>query len=476
MDRLNSSIQLETTEAQSNNPPTAISLLEVALKEMRSPTATSYRKAFDSFKRVKGISTLPLEELSQDAVDAWIELMAADGLLASTAKYYLDCMGALYGKATAMRGIPAKCRFHGFGNAEINEDIAADCTPLLQLLRNRRTENTDYRLMLDILEFSQACGGLGLDDIIGLQNEPLEQLPDRAAAIARKYISSRRLHVFPLSQTRRGAKALRAETGRRIGALLSRNDARVADYSDLYAAALWLDAAMQAGERPSIAKACTACMPPTATAMQLVRPAALSGAERLRVLNRVALFINGGRKCWHAMHLRRRTAPTQVLERLESAGLLPDITYYPTDEIVRRVGSSLKKETLAYLPDVLFFKASECDIAPMFREIGDLAWCYRETAAPDSAYATISDAQMAAFQRVVGSFTPDIELLTDDTPALGPGRKVRITGGLMGGYEGEIFDVCDSSAPTRRLFRVRLLSGYGLSWLADIDGRFIEEI
>lgn len=443
---------------------------------MRSPTATSYRKALDSFKRTKGISALALEDLSQEAVDAWLEQMAIDRLLVSTAKYYLDCVGALYGKATAMRQIPGKCTFHGFGDAETKEDTQADCTSLLQLLRNKRTGNTEYQLALDILEFSQACGGLGLDDIISLRKDTSEQLPDRATTIARQYISSRRLHVFPLSQTRRGGKALRAEIGRRLGTLLSCNDKRVADYSDSYAAALWLDAAMRAGERPSVAKACTPCSPSFGSAMQLVRPATLSGGDRLLVLNRVAHFINGDRKCWRAMHLRRRTTPAQVLERLESAGLAPDITYYPTDEIVRRVGSSLKKETLAYLPDVLFFKASDRKIAPMFREIGDLAWCYRETAAADSAYAAISDAQMAAFQRVVGSFTPDIELLSTETPALGPGRKVRITGGLMAGYEGEIFDACDSSAPARRMFRVRLLSGYGLSWLATIPDYQITDL
>lgn len=476
MDWLSSPIRSDITEAQNNSSPTAATLLEVAIKEMHPTTAASYRKAFDSFKRVKGVSTISLEDLSQDAVDAWVEQMAIDGLLATTAKYYLDCMGALYGKATAMSGVPAKCMFHGYGDAGIKEDITADCTPLLQLLRNRRTGNTEYQLMLDILEFSQACGGMGLDDIIGLRDDRSEPLPDRAKAIALQYTSPRRLHVFPLSQTRRGAKALRIETGRRIGALLSRNDARVTDYSDNYAAALWLDAALQAGERPSVAKACTPCVPPSATAMQLVRPATLSEEKRRQVLDRVALFINGGRKCWHAMHLRRRTSPAQVLERLNACDLMPEITYYPTDEIVRRVGSSLKKETLAYLPDVLFFKASERDIASMFRTIGDLAWCYRETAAADSAYATISDTQMAAFQRVVGCFTPDIKLLASDIPTLGPGRKVRVTGGLMAGYEGEIFDVCDGSSNSRRMFSVRLLSGYGLSWLASIPDYQITDL
>ncbi len=58
---------------------------------------------------------------------------------------------------------------------------------------------------------------------------------------------------------------------------------------------------------------------------------------------------------------------------------------------------------------------------------------------------------MANFQRCIGQFTPDVKVeLSDLGTKLACGRKVRVVGGIMQGYEGEIIDVEDD--PGKRVF------------------------
>jgi hypothetical protein len=145
--------------------------------------------------------------------------------------------------------------------------------------------------------------------------------------------------------------------------------------------------------------------------------------------------------------------------------------------MVFKENKKIIKREMPYIPGLLFFKIGENNIAPLFREIGDLAWCYRERPSQDAPYSIIPRSEMERFQRFVGKFTDDVEISLSGKESLGIGRRVRITGGLMEGYEGEIYDIEESKDSTgRRMFQLNLSSDQALRWTVSIEDIYIEPI
>jgi len=483
--RLTGTLASQCADNQCRQCIAAHDFFEAELAGMNARTAASYRKALDSFFKQAGVPPAAgFSDITQAAADAWIARMATERTQLSTARYYLGCMSALWGRAVEAGLAENAVLWRAGGNTpECGDCATVDAAPLLRIAR--RTDaagNAQYSLVADILLFSQGCGGMDLPGIVEMRKEQLILLPECARRIGDKYASARRGHVFPLGQSRSTVRRIVKELNSKICAMLSANGGKCADYSPSAAAAMWLDAALLAGVSPGVAVACAYAMPQLSTALMLVAPDDVDADGRRCVLDSVAAFVADTAEHWHAMRLRRGVGPDDVRERVLSGGGVMPVVYYPVDEIVRRVGRSLRRESRAYIPDVLFFKARYRDIAPLFRVIGDMAWCYRETNSADAPYATISDAQMFAFQHIIGSFTTDVELMPyGGTRTLGVGRRVRITGGAMAGYEGVIYDApaLDSLDPLctcRRIFSIRVLSDLGIQWSVDIDEAFIEEI
>ncbi len=173
---------------------------------------------------------------------------------------------------------------------------------------------------------------------------------------------------------------------------------------------------------------------------------------------------------WFAMKLRRGVVPADIIKRYGEIGE----TYYPCEEIARRVDGKMTMETRAVIADVLFFRSRRSDILPMFRAIGDMAWCYRQNGLPDSPYSVIPDSDMLRFQRTIGQFTPDMVVTPGDYADRGVGRKVRITGGIMEGYEGVIYS-CPSSGDGR-ILRLQLINDCGIDVKVEIPESLIESI
>ncbi|MDE5651411.1 MAG: hypothetical protein K2I35_10550, partial [Duncaniella sp.] len=152
--------------------------------------------------------------------------------------------------------------------------------------------------------------------------------------------------------------------------------------------------------------------------------------------------------------------------------------FYPMESIAKRVGKKLRHETKAVIENVLFFKSADDEIKPLFRIIGDMAWCYKQANTPDSPYATISDSSMAAFQQMIRQFTPDIEIsLHRNRPDM-LNRKVRITGGPMAGYEGIISEIVSDGdgSPLTRIFRLEITGSYQIEWMVKIAEAYIQDI
>ena len=81
---------------------------------------------------------------------------------------------------------------------------------------------------------------------------------------------------------------------------------------------------------------------------------------------------------------------------------------------------------------------------------------------------------MTGFQNMIGIFTPDIKVeLTEESP-VGLGREVLITGGIMSGYEGTIFDIKEGS-DIRQIY-IRLSDKYSIKAEVKVEACFVKAI
>ncbi|MDE7146238.1 MAG: hypothetical protein K2O30_08860, partial [Duncaniella sp.] len=217
------------------------------------------------------------------------------------------------------------------------------------------------------------------------------------------------------------------------------------------------------------------------SALALLPGSEISPDELETITSDVAEYISSNPKRWHAMHLRSRITPADIKYRISShrdGKIEMPATFYPMESIAKRVGKKLRYETKAVIENVLFFKSADAEKKPLFRIIGDMAWCYKQANTPDSPYATIPDNSMAAFQQMIRQFTPDIEIsLHRNRPDM-LNRKVRITGGPMAGYEGIISEIVSDGdgSPLTRIFRLEITGSYQIEWMVKIAEAYIQDI
>ncbi len=401
-----------------------------------------------------------LDVSPDEAAGIWTATMAIRGIRPLTMRRYLESVRALFNKA----GIP-------FSFEATLPSPATRSHPVLPAVRRLAEKApgmpSPLRLAVDTLLLGLYAGGLALEDVAGLrldsaETDGLMRLP-QAKEIIDRHAAPRRKYLLPLSQGRRTLRQIAAELRRRLAAISPELAELVApdgtqgltDDDGLRNLALRLT--IDAGLTITEAAAFTG-----RTVAGLVAPPDADEEELERLRRHVADAVSDPRPRWYAMRLRRGVSPESIADRLAEDSPRSKIlqTYYPCEEIARRVGKKLSVKTRAYISDVLFFRSDPAGIRPLFRHIGDLAWCYRTSPDPAAPYAAISDRDMRAFQRRIGQFTEDMELLpADQAPDFTLGQRVRIATGPMAGYEGEVLTLPQGN---RRMLRLALTSDRGL--------------
>ena len=172
------------------------------------------------------------------------------------------------------------------------------------------------------------------------------------------------------------------------------------------------------------------------------------------------------------MRLRHGVKYPRLLARLDEAALsLP--LFYPTQEIASRTGRRLVFKNEPVIRDIVFFKSEPAGVVRVFREIGDIAWCYRENGT--GPYSRIHAADMERFQQAIGHFTPDYEVAPLGELPHRPGDRVVVLGGIFTGLQGEIAGIeqtADPAAPV--LYRILLSADNGIEWRVALDPRLIK--
>ena len=455
-----------------------------------------------SFLKTPRIDDGQSPEADRRNIRNWTALMVAKGSTLLTLKRYLGKLHTLY---TAYR--PGDSHTEALFS-ELREKIADptlypdDTTlPIPSLVyrlpekihRLAETEKTDAYALLYLLY----SGGAPFSRVTELKFNEADNGIEQLREIIDHMPRERRSYVFPLGHGVRRTGQVSRQIGTRMGRLLTDLGYRVTGaLTPEIIRGWWVDAALNCGIAPEKIAGMFGAVPAARRWLELVEPIPLDEAARVAILRQVADSLNSVSPRWYAMFLRDRNTPDDIRDRLrqQKPKLLREVHFfYPTRLIVTREGKKKIRREIPYIPKILFFRARPDRIQPLFSEIGDLAWCFRTTAAPGAPYAVISRRDMEIFQKMIGVVDSSLKVEYRQNPDLQPERRVRITGGDFKGYEGTIYKQAgtktsetgnnpgnktegNETESAMRTFLLRINDANNIIWQVKIEEAFLQPL
>lgn len=422
---------------------------------------------------------------SEDDLRLWLSDMLWLGIAPATRKRYFGRLHSLY--LDFRRGVtPADDPFEAV--REVFDAAATVCSApddarlkaAKDLAARCMATDGSVAALSRIFMYLLYDAGTPLAAVAGMKFDMPHPACDQIAEIIdRQRVSCRRQYVFDLGQCRRRPAQIIREldaalchAGRSMGVFADGDGLVVGKIK-----ALWGAFAHKAGVAPAVARAVIGSLPPECAWLSPVRAAEIDDAGRMAAICRVADFINPATPRWHVMRLRRGVTPGDIRatvgEGTETAqNASPAVSlYYPMRRIARREGKKLTYHDEPFLPGILFFRTRTDRVAALMARMADKAWCYRTVNTPDAPYAVIPDAEMERFRKYTGCLTPDADVALADARTLGPGTRVRITGGVMEGYEGVVYGRGEDLT-----FALRLTTDTALKWTVSVAADMVEPL
>lgn len=438
--------------------------------------------AVDSFLSTPGIESIP--HPTADLLRLWIVAMGAEGYKLTTRRKYFSRIHTLYQEWKS-----------GAGNDPF-EEVRGELVKSLNLSSIQAERN--LTLVGRVLSIADDDPRRQQRDIfLWLLYNPTRRLIDVAQAmvtdpypdvpqIADLYenIQNSRIgrskYLFSLGQGKKRDTQLVREIISDLAGMLRQCGMEFGDsFSRESITAMWVAAAIKGEQHPIAIRSMLAAVPTEYPSLQQIPVAEFFLANSEEMLRDVANIINNQTSEWFVMRMRSRITPERIQLELTASGdtRWRDIRFfYPTRKVSRpgRNGK-LKEEDIPWIPRLLFFKVRRDFVAPLFHQIGHMAWCYRRTQSPSSPYSTIPPVQMARFQSYIGDLTPDVDIsVVKEEPGYRPGTAVRITGGgFMEGMTGVVESRRNNDGT--RTYTLRLTDSEFATWTVnDIAERHIE--
>ena len=451
--------------------------------EKTPSSAAGYSKALACFSTFQATAGQPEGTLTPRYLRDWLVGMCWRSLSPKTILSYFTRLSALASDAVEARLLPRDitAEFRRLKPMVVGLDPSSwhnaltdsSHNRLLGLTRTIERAEDDTLLYGDIILFSLLNNAMPPAEVARLRVEDLGRFGDESREIARRHISPGRSYIFPLGQSRTTPRQLdRHVSGRIIKLLASHGIAQSPDPAETLRA-YWAYAALRSGITASAIVAILRDIPSSLPVLTLGASARdFYGEDRFanedayldpeRIAEQVGDTFIANPRNWYAMRLRPRVRYEQLLARIDAAigdsSVRPEL-FYPCDEIARRIGSRIVHTMRPMLPGIVFFRSRVTDLLPLFREIGDIAWCYTL----GGTYARIPRSSMATFQQAIGRFTPDYEVGPVGTLPLQPGDRIEVLGGPFSGYHGEITTVTADGQQTSEpgnapatIYRIRL--------------------
>lgn len=439
----------------------------VAIRLSQVPESSIDYKAISSFlSATRDYTGLSLGE----ALRVWVATMIIYGLSPSSRKRYIGKLSSLY-KEYAAGGIDGD-PFNGINDLS-DTSLSANALALPAALE--RLGNIFDVMMADAITRPEVAVFLYLlfnasSDIGNAVSLTVysytPEFPQLDDIIRTADFHHRRRYIFDLGQSRKRLPQLIRETTAAIDLYLRTKDIRFPEpVTPAIILSLWIARALSLGISLQAIRRIAVPVPDDFACLRSVSPAALTPGEISDILHRVAESFAASRKRWYALKLRRSVSFDTLQPCIEDTlGKYydPETLFYPRKEVSRRVDKKIITDTVPVIPDVVFFHVYPRQVRRLDSHIKaeTIGWVFRTGSTPGSDYSIIDPRSMAAFQRMIGIFTSDIKVSLTTSAPVGIGRHVLITGGIMAGYEGTIYDIRQSS-DLRNIY-IRLSDRYAI--------------
>lgn len=456
--------------------------LFVAIGLENTPVNTYEYKAMKSFAdatRQEDFDAL------EDALKYWLASMIDNGVSATIRKRYIDKLNAVYREYDAESSVSPRlfqdikhlntCYDNGKDNdlSEIDKGVDRIFGVLMSGAKSQPALAIFLYLLFNASSDVRKAIMLRTDEY----KSQFAQLEDIIVPATFHHL---RKYVFDLNQSRKREPQLIREVLAGIESCLTGWGIGLKNgISGSLIPAIWIGKARACGINLSEIVSVLDGVPAEYGYLRLVRKTALGVERRDTIKELVANAFAPSNKSWYALKLRRGISFDGLQTELQAA--FPefcdeDTFFYPQKEVFKRVDKRIVTEVMPVIPDIVFFNVQPRQVGKIDRRIRQtgLGWVFRSANMPENDYSMISRSSMLDFQKMIGVFSSNMKIeLTRERP-IGVGRAVRITGGIMTGYTGMIYDIKDGDEG--RLIYVKISNEYALKTELKIKEHFIEPI
>lgn len=469
---------------KTNSTDELFRFFQLRLPGLRSESATKYRHTISDLECFMAGHRLSHLDLSDTIIEDWTADLLRRGLAKSTVVRHLNILNSLLKPAserhlTASTDAPRRLARLLAGQTGPQPALMTDAglDSVLTTLRKALKETAHHDTVTDMLLLSLLNGALSIREITVLRKTDLERFDDISRRILERNIAPTRSYIFDLRQSYRTPAQVYTHIGETLSAQFPKASSSTPD-PDMLAASVWAACAMRSGATASqtlrhlhvsapysIPSFCTPGPNEPDTEAEL----------KARWDSAVATLLTRDIPQWYAMHIRRGVSYEDLHKEIaENVRPVPEL-FYPCETIRRKIGNATIFEDRPFISQTAFFRCDPENILPMFRIIGDKAWCYRLSNTPDSPYAAISRRDMQRFQSAVGIFSSDTELQSIGQLTPRPGETVIVIKAGYANRRGKVEEIINPDSPTA-IIRVLLSTDSGYEWRIDLDPRQIEPL
>ena len=421
-----------------------------------------------------------------ESLKLWLVTMIDKGNTEASRKRYVEKLGCIYKEHRAgddgdVEPFEQIKNLRGYTDTPARKEIESQGR-IFKRIFNTLVEDARKRPELALFLYLFFNASSDIEGAISLVVDEYEDVvPQLEDIIDTAAFHHRRKYVFDLGQSRKRMPQMVKEVNRYLELYLSSRGLRfTSHYTPDKIVALWIAMAREAGLDLAEIKSAVDIVPEEYGYMSFLDDAGLSVGQKMALKRCVAEWCYPVKKRWYALKLRRSSS-FEELQQIVGDALADSFVkieyFYPTKEVAKRVGKKIVKETVPFIRDIVFLRTRNTDIVAIDKIVrtANVAWTYRRSGA-QSEYSIIEPSAMAMFQRAVGSFTSDMRIDVVKGAPVGIGRKVRITGGIMAGYTGIIYDIKPATGFPTRIIYVRLSEDYGIKFELQIEENLLEGV
>ena len=446
-----------------------------------SKRAMDYKSISSFLSSIKENDGLCLE----DSLKVWVCDMIDSGLAVASRKRYVEKLSTLYkeygnGDSIAVNpfdSIKELCALDVPVNARLLQSELTKIESVFDTVMTDAKSKPELAVFLYLL-FNASSD---IEKAISLTtDEYTPEFRQLDEIIRPAEFHHRRKYLFELNQSRKRMPQLVREVTNAIDLYFRVKNINFPEgFTSKTILSLWLAKARRCGVRLADLKRMVDVIPAEYEYLRLVKSTKLTTDEIRSIKHQVAESFAPSGKRWYAIKLRRGVAYDILTDNIKTncAEYYDDrLLFYPQREVVRRVEKRIVTSVTPIIPDVVFIYINPRHIRKVDTLIKSerFGYVFRITSDVDSDFSVIATRSMTGFQNMIGIFTPDIKVeLTAESP-VGLGREVLITGGIMSGYEGTIYDIKDGS-DIKQIY-IRLSDKYSIKAEVKVEACFVKTI